>query len=231
MNVILVSGLIFVLLMFVLAGYSKYITNHREKMIQTYTFPQGIKEKVGKVYPHLSDADLQLVMNGLREYFHVINDAGKNKVIAMPSQVIDVAWHEFILFTKEYAYFCNKALGRFIHHTPAEAMKTQVDAQDGIKRAWRIACNRERINTITPTALPLIFAIDTQLSIEDGFKYQLNCQKSALTAGQTSSGGYCATHIGCASGCSGSASGSSGSASDGGCSGSSGGCSGGCGGS
>lgn len=35
-----------------------------------------------------------------------------------PTKLIDEAWHEFILFTRVYGEFCEKAFGRFIHHTP-----------------------------------------------------------------------------------------------------------------
>jgi hypothetical protein len=35
-----------------------------------------------------------------------------------PSFVIDDIWHTFILFTKDYANFCNDYLGKFIHHAP-----------------------------------------------------------------------------------------------------------------
>jgi hypothetical protein len=34
-----------------------------------------------------------------------------------PSAEVDEMWHEFILFTKEYAAFCDLA-GGFIHHNP-----------------------------------------------------------------------------------------------------------------
>jgi hypothetical protein len=44
----------------------------------------------------------------------------ENKMVAMPSRVLDVAWHEFILNTARYNYFCKNGIGRFIHHTPAE---------------------------------------------------------------------------------------------------------------
>jgi hypothetical protein len=141
----------------------------------------------------------------------------------MPSQVVDVAWHEFILFTREYSQFCSKALGHFLHHTPAEAMKSRVEAQSGIKRAWRISCHREQINPFSPKRLPIIFALDARLNIEDGFHYELDCMKlqSSTLGGGVSDGGYCGSHIGCSSGC-------AGSAGDGGCSGDGGG--GGCGG-
>lgn len=33
-------------------------------------------------------------------------------------RIIDDFWHEFILSTKEYHYFCQNFLGRYIHHVP-----------------------------------------------------------------------------------------------------------------
>lgn len=121
-------------------------------------------------------------------------------MVAMPSQIVDDGWHEFILFTRSYKDFCKKALGRFLHHTPTEAMRTPTLAQEGIKRAWRLACAKERINPNNPTRLPLIFAIDSMLNIPNGFKYSLNCKdKNSPSYG----GGYCAGHIGCTSGCAG----------------------------
>jgi hypothetical protein len=35
-----------------------------------------------------------------------------------PSPIVDEAWHQFILFTREYAEYCNSVAGRFIHHEP-----------------------------------------------------------------------------------------------------------------
>lgn len=36
----------------------------------------------------------------------------------------DDYWHTFMLFSREYADFCNRLAGRFIHHTPADPTKT-----------------------------------------------------------------------------------------------------------
>jgi len=121
-------------------------------------------------------------------------------MVAMPSQVVDVAWHEFILFTRSYELFSNKAIGRFLHHTPTEAMKSPTLAQEGIKRAWRLACATENISPTSPARLPLLFAIDTMLNIDDGFRYSLNCKDKSSPA---YADGYCAGHIGCAAGCGG----------------------------
>lgn len=190
--------------------FKKKLHKHREYLIQTYVFPDSIKESIIKKYPHVSPEQAGGVVEGLREYFQVCNAAGKS-MVSMPSQVVDVAWHEFILFTRKYQHFCNRALGHYLHHTPAEAMKSQTLAQDGIKLAWKICCQRENINPKHPQKLPLLFALDTHLQIPDGFYYSLDCSKDDK---------HCAGHIGCSGGCGGGG---------GGCSGG-GGCGGGCGG-
>jgi hypothetical protein len=35
-----------------------------------------------------------------------------------PSELVDIGWHTFILYTREYAAFCEEIAGRFIHHAP-----------------------------------------------------------------------------------------------------------------
>lgn len=198
----------------------KSIISKRGEYIDRYAFPRTIQQKLQEKYPHLNDRQAADVIEGLRDYLHICNAAGK-KMVSMPSQAVDVVWHEFILFTMQYQHFCKKALGRFLHHVPAEAMKTPVSAQQGIKLAWKIACQREGISPKSPTRLPRLFALDAMLNIPNGFTYQLKCQRNAKTAG-SSCGGYCASHIGCSSGCG--TSGCASSGSDGG------GCGGGCGG-
>ena len=167
--------------------------------IKNYHFHKSIREKIYTKHPYLNDEQIHLVFRALRDYFWMCNKANR-RMVAMPSQVVDDAWHEFILFTRHYKSFCQKSLGRFLHHTPTEAMPTQTLALEGIKRAWRLACVKERINPAAATRLPLIFAIDSMLNIPNGFKYVLNCQdKNSPAYGD----GYCAGHIGCSSGCAG----------------------------
>ncbi|GIJ79239.1 hypothetical protein SAMN05443287_11083 [Micromonospora phaseoli] len=35
-----------------------------------------------------------------------------------PSDLVDIGWHTFILHTREYADFCQRIAGWFIHHQP-----------------------------------------------------------------------------------------------------------------
>jgi hypothetical protein len=43
---------------------------------------------------------------------------------------IDEFWHTFIIFTQEYATFCDHVAGRFLHHSPAVAREGEA-AADG----------------------------------------------------------------------------------------------------
>lgn len=38
-----------------------------------------------------------------------------------PPKRVDAAWHCFVLFTREYAEYCESRFGRFIHHEPMES--------------------------------------------------------------------------------------------------------------
>ncbi len=181
---------------------------HRDKQlayIEDYKFHRSLRDKLTEKHPTLDDEQIDLVFRALRDYFWMCNK-GKRRMVAMPSQVVDDAWHEFILFTRSYKLFCSKALGRFLHHTPTEAMSSPTVAQEGIRRAWRLACAKANINPRTPDRLPLIFGIDALLNIPNGFTYVLDCQDRNSPAYGT---GYCAGHIGCTGGCAGDSGGSS----------------------
>lgn len=41
-----------------------------------------------------------------------------SKPLAMMSDSVDEAWHQFILFTCNYTNFCTEAFGKYIHHRP-----------------------------------------------------------------------------------------------------------------
>jgi hypothetical protein len=179
--------------------YRKMTRNSQIAYLQNYHFHPALRKKILTRYPHLNDDQVSLVLETLRDYFAICNQSGK-RMVSMPSQVVDVAWHEFILFTRAYKVFCTKALGRFLHHTPTEAMKTPTMAQEGIKHAWKIACSREMIDPKKPDRLPMIFAIDTLLNIQDGYRYVLDCTNPASPMYGS---GYCASDIGCSSGCGG----------------------------
>ncbi len=227
--IILMIGLIFI----ALKNSKKNKILDRLDYIDTYYFPQRVSDAIIKKYPHLTKDDANLVIDGLREYFKVAAIAD-GKMVSMPSQVVDVAWHEFLLFTRQYETFCKNAFGRYFHHHPAEGLINSKSTLDkGMILCWKIACKLEDIDPNNPDDMPLIFKIDKDLKIPDGFVYTKESIKALSSkSNQASCGGGA-----CGGGCGGSSSSSSSnhnstdsiSSDGGGCSG--GGCGGGCGGS
>lgn len=190
----LLVGIAFIIVIFYrYKAYQKSRHLNRIRFIYTYVFPDSLAQRVLEKYPHLTPEQVNTVMEGLKEYFQICHIAGKIPV-AMPSVAVDVAWHEFILFTKQYQGFCKQAIGHFLHHVPAEAMTTRTKAQEGIKNAWKISCVREGMSPNQAKKLPCLFALDTELNIPNGFKYSLDCKKGVIDS-------YCVAHIGCSSAC------------------------------
>jgi hypothetical protein len=215
---------IFLLLLLAITAivlYRKWIRNSRRQFLEQYRVPDAVVDRFRQKHPGLNGAQEVLVREGLQQYFQICQRA-RGRFVSMPSQVVDDLWHDFILFTRHYRNFCDKAFGRFLHHTPVEAMSSPHLATAGIRRTWFHACRIEGINPKQPERLPLLFALDAQLGIAQGFFYTLNCANAATSSGNT----FCASSIGCGgsdSGCAGDTGG--GDSGDGGSS-----CGGGCGG-
>lgn len=56
-----------------------------------------------------------------------------------PSKQVDVGWHAFLAYTREYQDFCTRVAGRFIHHAPAETIPDPVAAIGATVEAMRAA--------------------------------------------------------------------------------------------
>ena len=120
----------------------------------------------------------------------------------MPSKAVDAAWHEFIVLTKEYASFCEKAFGRYLHHTPQAMMATPTN------EALANTLHQLKGQSLTPAGwamvgtVPLIFAIDRELGFKDGHVYDdsafhaLESQRQSMIASAASSGGGDAGYTG-----------------------------------
>ncbi len=142
----------------------------RADFIRTYRFPQGLYAKLQAKRPELTLKDCQLAARALRQFFLAHLKSGRQHV-AMPSQVVDDLWHELTLHTQDYKAFCEKAFGRFMHHTPAVTLGASRQDNAGLSRAWRYTCIDENIDPRNPLRLPLLFALDTKLNIPNGFRY------------------------------------------------------------
>ena len=142
------------------------------RFIQKYKVPKPIMDRFREKYPKINTEEASLVNKALMDYFYLCNMAN-GKMVSMPSRVVDDLWHEFLLFSSVYESFCKKAFGRFLHHIPDEAMPNKNSNNEGMKRAWQLICLKEHINPNFPDKMPLLFAIDSMLEIENGVKYSL----------------------------------------------------------
>jgi hypothetical protein len=147
---------------------------HRASYIRAFTFPFALRDKLSSKYPHLSGEQLDQVVRALRQYFLICLEAGAasgKSSVGMPSKVVDEAWHAFILMSREYTAFCQKAFGRYLHHTPESQMKVAIE-KPLINALHQI---RTRPGGATGWAMlagiPLIFAIDKAFAIPDGYYY------------------------------------------------------------
>lgn len=98
-------------------GFSSTEAQKDEKIdsIMSYPIPNIIK-RCQKDFGY-NDADIIVLEKELKRYLTLcILDDSAN--FGMYSKDVDNLWHTFILFTKEYAQFCNTFAGKFIHHIP-----------------------------------------------------------------------------------------------------------------
>jgi hypothetical protein len=153
----------------------RYLGYQREAFIRRYSFPMGLHAKLIEAHPKLSNRDCQLVSRALRQYF-LAHLKSNRRFVSMPSQVVDSLWHEFILYTKDYQAFCDKAFGQFMHHSPAVTLSSNAQSNEGLRRCWWYCCKDDNINPKQPARLPLLFAIDQKLAIANGFRYVADCE-------------------------------------------------------
>jgi hypothetical protein len=153
---------------------NKKAAEKRATFIRSYTFPFALRDKLRGKYPQLDGDQLDQVMQALKQYFLICHEAGAaggRSSVGMPSKVVDEAWHEFILMSREYSEFCNTAFGRYLHHTPESQMNVtlekplvnalhQVRTKSGGAAGWAML-----------GSIPLLFAIDKAFAIPDGFYY------------------------------------------------------------
>lgn len=82
--------------------------------IQSYNFDH-VRERI--VRKKLLSEDI--VDEAIAEYKRYMTmNARTSDRLTMFSEPIDEVWHQHILFTRDYANFCEKAVGHFVHHDP-----------------------------------------------------------------------------------------------------------------
>lgn len=177
----MMSGILAVFVFMLFAGV--WAREERRRLVREAPLPRFLKQKLVDAYPHLTLRDAELVERGLRQFFTACQRSNK-RFVAMPSQVVDSMWHEFILHTSAYRDWCNLVIGRFVDHVPAEVLGHKTSTNDGLRRTWFWACREESINPKKPSRLPLLFALDAKFAIPGGFVYLADCKTGVHREGE-----------------------------------------------
>lgn len=197
----------------------RLIVKSRATFIQEYPFPAGVRDSV-RAELGLSLEQSGRVLEGLRQYFLACLSAQATPLareVGMPSKAVDAAWHAFILSTREYAAFCRRAFGRYLHHAPPGTSK--VPSRQALVNTLH-QFRQPPLTAVTPWimvgAVPLLFAIDRELGIpggsgfEAGAMAELNAARLAEmnsrapssngSGGSAGCGGFSSCSSGCSSG-------------------------------
>jgi hypothetical protein len=138
-------------------------TRRRRAFIEKYAFPGTLRAKLRETFT--DDRQVAIALEGLREWYLVCL-AARGRMLGMPSKAVDVAWHEMILMTREYHHFCDSAFGTYLHHTPESAM--EVPMRSSLATTLALVESQG----LMVAGVPLLFAVDQQMDIEDGFFWQ-----------------------------------------------------------
>lgn len=89
-----------------------------DRVLARYTHEKGVP--IGAAKEHEQELKRYLALRALNP----------TKRFPMSAGPIDDLWHNFVLFTQEYAKFCDHIAGNFIDHHPGPPNPTQEDIAD-----------------------------------------------------------------------------------------------------
>ncbi len=183
---------------FAVLHYRKWRRYQRAQYIEQYAMPLYLLHDLRREY-QLDSVQLPIIERGFKD-FCLIHLEKPNQLHNMPSKAVDALWHAFILDTRSYAEFCQRAFGHMLHHRPSLDMQalSNTTQQKSLKATWLGACQLENFTHThaaqLPLQLPLLFAIDQYLAWPQGLHYQLDQLQHLLRVRDASSscgGGSC----------------------------------------
>lgn len=71
------------------------------------------------------------IINATLDFLKMCADYPGNRF--SPSKPIDIGWHTFLMYTRDYASFCDRYAGRMIHHVPNDDPDNQ-NLRGGVQR-------------------------------------------------------------------------------------------------
>jgi len=76
---------------------------------------EAVVERISKDL-NLSKSESEELFNDMIRFLYIARSTNIKPV--SPPKMIDEAWHIFIIYTQDYAKFCEKYFSSFIHHRP-----------------------------------------------------------------------------------------------------------------
>ena len=151
------------------------LRRRQRAFIRAYAFPSELADRLREHYPHLAPEDAKVALDGLKQFFLAClaaEDSGIARNVGMPSKIVDDAWHEFLLMTREYHAFCLQAFGHYLHHTPRALM--QEPQKDALANTLHQLKRPETLiaGSALGASVPRLFTIDRELDIAGGYDYQ-----------------------------------------------------------
>jgi hypothetical protein len=166
---------LFFLIVIVVVPFIGKISKHLKmkkslRYIERYVFKAALEKRLLTKYVEYSPQQIERVFHCLKDYLKICVLA-KQRLVAMPSKIVDEAWHEFILDTREYHRFCQRAFGEYLHHYPFDNGNSML-VQKAMQLTEELVMELPGVKP-TPT-LPRLFSIDRELNVANGYYYDSN---------------------------------------------------------
>lgn len=89
--------------------------DHAQEFLANYDFSY-VQYRLMKI-EHWSERSAAKILQQYKNFLYLQKKYSDQQHIT-PSLEIDEVWHAHILYTKDYAEFCQHFFGRFLHHVP-----------------------------------------------------------------------------------------------------------------
>ena len=98
-----------------------------------------LTSRLMKDHPEIEKNGAQSIVDGALGFLSLCaNHPGHDFV---PSRLVDIGWHTFILYTRDYQDFCERIAGSFIHHEPNDGESKPEGINSGATVRFMIANN------------------------------------------------------------------------------------------
>jgi hypothetical protein len=133
--------------------------------------PAALFAKLAARVERDAEVDRERAERIMRQALAFLLACARNPEIPLsPSRAVDHGWHAFILHTRDYADFCGRVAGHFIHHAPEDPAG---------ERAEAVARNERTVEVMRRSGLP----VDDELWDVGLASCSANCEKCCSGGG------------------------------------------------